>query len=44
MNSFDKINVGDSASLAKTISDSDVYLFSTITGDFNPIHLDDNFG
>ncbi len=43
MNSFDKINIGDSASLSKTISDSDIHLFSSITGDFNPIHIDENF-
>ena len=28
------------AHFAKTVSESDVYLFAGITGDFNPIHVD----
>ncbi len=36
---YDELNVGDSATHAKTISESDVYLFAGITGDFNPIHV-----
>ncbi len=31
---------GDSASFSKTISDEDVRLFATVSGDVNPIHLD----
>lgn len=34
------IEVGDKASLTKTISESDVYLFAGITGDLNPAHTD----
>lgn len=34
-----KIKVGDKAEFAKTISESDVYLFAGITGDMNPIHI-----
>lgn len=33
-------SVGDKAEFCKTISESDVYLFAGITGDFNPIHID----
>jgi len=36
-----EIKVGDSASITKTISESDVYLFAGITGDFNPAHVDE---
>jgi 3-hydroxybutyryl-CoA dehydratase len=36
---YEDIQVGDKASRAKTISESDVYLFAGITGDFNPIHV-----
>jgi len=36
---MNKINVGQKAKLSKTISETDVYLFSGISGDFNPIHL-----
>lgn len=32
------LNVGDSQVFAKTISESDVYLFAGITGDFSPFH------
>lgn len=37
---FDSFQVGDKASQSKTITETDVVLFSGITGDFNPIHLD----
>lgn len=36
-----ELAVGDSASLAKTISETDVYLFAGITGDFNPAHVNE---
>ena len=34
-----KIKVGDCASFSKTISESDVYGFAGITGDFNGAHI-----
>ena len=37
---FDELKVGDAAESRKTISESDVYLFAGITGDFNPLHVD----
>ena len=39
-NPFDSFHVGDTASQSKTITEADVVLFSGLTGDFNPIHLD----
>ena len=33
------LKVGDKASFEKTISESDVYLFAGITGDLNPLHI-----
>lgn len=36
---YDTISVGDTGSLSKTISETDVYLFAGITGDFNPAHI-----
>ena len=33
--------IGQTASVAKTISESDVYLFAGITGDLNPAHVND---
>jgi 3-hydroxybutyryl-CoA dehydratase len=40
---FEEIRVGDKASFTKTISESDVYAFAGITGDFNPIHVNQEF-
>ena len=35
-----EIRNGDTAQFAKTISESDVYLYAGVTGDFNPSHID----
>ncbi len=35
--------IGDNASLTKTFSDADVRAFADISGDKNPIHLDDDY-
>lgn len=37
------ISVGQRASLTRTISDSDVAQFAALTGDSNPLHVDDAF-
>ncbi len=37
------IRVGDTASFAKTISEADIHGFAGICGDFNPIHVDEEF-
>ena len=37
------ISVGDSASFAKTVSESDIYGFAGITGDFAPPHTNEEF-
>jgi len=34
---------GDQASLTKTFTDSDVRTFAEISGDHNPVHVDDEF-
>lgn len=41
--SIDDIKVGDSVVLEKTISESDVYLFAGITGDFSPNHVNERY-
>lgn len=38
---IEEINIGDKASLARTISESDVYLYAGITGDLNPAHINE---
>ncbi len=40
MNSY---TVGQSASITKTVSETDVYLFAGITGDLNPAHTDEEY-
>ena len=36
---YNELNIGDSAFFEKTISETDVYSFAGITGDFNPAHI-----
>ena len=36
-----ELAIGDSASHAKTITETDVYLFAGITGDLNPTHVNE---
>ncbi|MCK4533885.1 MAG: MaoC family dehydratase [Syntrophobacterales bacterium] len=38
---IDQIKVGDTAELSKTISETDVYLYAGISGDFNPAHINE---
>jgi len=38
-----KFNVGDSAEITKTVEEADIQAFAEVTGDHNPIHLDDEF-
>ena len=37
------IKIGDSASLTKMFNDADVRKFAEISGDKNPVHLDDDY-
>jgi 3-hydroxybutyryl-CoA dehydratase len=36
-----ELSVGDHAEFAKTISESDIYLYAGVTGDLNPAHIDE---
>ena len=36
---IDQLEMGQTASFSKTVSESDVYLFAGISGDFNPAHI-----
>ena len=38
-----KFKIGDSASISKTITDRDIQAFADVTGDHNPVHLDDEY-
>ncbi|MEP7382131.1 MAG: MaoC family dehydratase [Gemmatimonadota bacterium] len=35
------LQVGQSAEMRKTVTETDVILFAGITGDFNPVHIDE---
>lgn len=36
-----ELQIGDTASFQKTITETDVYLYAGITGDINPAHIND---
>jgi acyl dehydratase len=38
-----RFSVGDSAEITKTIEQSDVDAFAEVTGDHNPVHVDEEF-
>ena len=43
MSAFDEISVGDEAQLSKTVTETDIYMYAGITGDFNPAHVNKVF-
>lgn len=40
---FDDVKLGERTSFSKTVTETDITLFSGISGDFNPLHLDRKF-
>ena len=38
---FEDITVGQTAEYSKMITDADVMMFAEVTGDFNPVHTDE---
>jgi 3-hydroxybutyryl-CoA dehydratase len=40
---IEELQVGDTARFSKTVSESDVYLFAGLTGDFNPAHVNEDY-
>ncbi|GLI34645.1 MaoC family dehydratase [Desulforhabdus amnigena] len=38
-----EIKMGDTAEFSKTVSESDVYLYAGVTGDFNPAHINEAY-
>lgn len=40
---FDEIKIGDSCVYTKTLSESDLILFAAVSGDVNPVHLNEEF-
>lgn len=39
--SIDELQIGDTAYFSKTISETDIYQFAAVTGDFNPAHVNE---
>ena len=40
---INELYIGQSSSFSKTITETDVYLFAGVTGDFNPAHLNEKY-
>ncbi|MDX2156822.1 MAG: MaoC family dehydratase [Hyphomicrobiaceae bacterium] len=40
---FEDLQLGMEASFAKTISEADIIAFAEVTGDKNPVHLDESY-
>lgn len=40
---IDELKIGDSAEFSKTVSETDIYQFAGITGDFNPAHMNEEY-
>ncbi|MBM7653524.1 MaoC family dehydratase [Neobacillus cucumis] len=40
---YEDIQLGDTATFSKTVSEFDIYQFAGLTGDFNPMHIDADF-
>jgi 3-hydroxybutyryl-CoA dehydratase len=40
---YEDIKIGEKRAFSKTITESDVFAFAGICGDFNPLHVDEEF-
>ena len=40
---IDQLRVGDAAEFSKTVTETDIYLYAGITGDFNPAHVNEAY-
>ncbi len=40
---FDQLEVGMSAAIGRTVGEADILMFAGVTGDTNPVHLDEEF-
>lgn len=41
--SYEELNIGDKADFSKTITETDIMGFAGITGDFNPVHINEEY-
>ena len=40
---FEAFRVGDAATFSKTVTEADVLLFAAVSGDFYPLHVDEEY-
>ena len=40
---INELKIGDVAEFSKTVSESDIYLYAGLTGDFNPAHINEDY-
>ena len=40
---YEVLKIGEQASFIKTITETDIYLFAGISGDFNPMHVNETY-
>jgi acyl dehydratase len=40
---YDELQVGDSATYTRTLTESELVLFAAVSGDLNPVHLDKDY-
>ncbi len=40
---YDQLNLGDTAAVSHLVSERDLILFAEVSGDVNPVHLDETF-
>jgi 3-hydroxybutyryl-CoA dehydratase len=38
-----ELKIGERASFSKTVTETDIYLYAGVTGDFNPAHIDEEY-
>lgn len=43
MGKYEQLKVGDTATFTKTVTDADVTLFAGVTGDLNPVHINESY-
>lgn len=41
--SIDQVQVGMQASMTRQVTDADIQVFADLSGDYNPVHLDDEY-
>ncbi|MBL6945389.1 MAG: MaoC family dehydratase [Rhodospirillales bacterium] len=38
-----RVETGETSSFSKTVTDTDIALFAAVSGDFDPVHVDDEY-